>query len=243
MAQAGNLVGSETVSFTYTASSTLSARNAGNYTVTVNGMSGDYYQNYALPDSDLSREWQIVPKNIVYEWKDYVSGSTQSANNNPLSVVYNTLSHGKSLIISGIIDGDEILLELSYSSSIALPFEVEDGYSSPIANSAYSFSAVNAGSYSVNILGMAGDDGGNYAFTLSSASWVIRQKEIALYWEGDDNYPQEPFDEYFNTVYNGHIRTVTAWYSVIAPKTATTLTARYTPLTMSKSFIRASEKK
>ena len=79
---------------------------------------------------------------------------------------------------------------------------------------------------------MAGDDGGNYAFTLSSASWVIRQKEIALYWEGDDNYPQEPFDEYFNTVYNGHIRTVTAWYSVIAPQDGDDLDGKVYSLTI-----------
>lgn len=186
----GKVYEGDSVSFTYTYSGDRVLK--GNYSVTVTALTDNV--NYILGTVDnATKEMEITPRTLTVAW----SGDGGK---------YNKQNYMFTLTVSNLIPSDfenEFIVFNSYSTDGY--FAVIDGGKALSGNSiVWSFSAINAGLYSVSV-DISGDRASCYTFATATKEFEIEKSEIGIEWNMSDD-----LDGSFTKVYNGVTSTITA---------------------------------
>ncbi len=128
---------------------------------------GNDYDSDEKPTNAGSYKLIVISNNvnnveIVNSEREFIINklTLNLANLNAQTTTFNGEVQQYSFNIVGVIQGDEIILDVTYNNSVDLP--------------------INAGSYSVKVVGVAGKDGENYrvAESNSTATLIIEKKVI-----------------------------------------------------------------
>ncbi len=144
--------------------------NKGTYTATVTKLTNT---NYTLTDGkNISHEWEITPIVLAFGWSS-ASGR-----------IYNGNAQGITLTISNIADADfENASSLSFTAEYT-PADSQTATENRTANPIkITYTAINAGSYTINITALDGTSKDNYVLPDNvSATYVIAARVIDLDW-------------------------------------------------------------
>lgn len=186
----GKVYEGDSVSFTYTYSGDRVLK--GNYSVTVTALTDNV--NYILGTVDnATQEMEITPRTLTVAW----SGD---------GGIYNKQNYIFTFTVSNLIPSDienEFIIFNSHSADGYLA--VIDGGKALSGNSlVWSFSAINAGLYSVSV-DISGDRSSCYTFATATKEFEIEKSEIGIEWNMSDD-----LDGSFTKVYNGVTSIITA---------------------------------
>lgn len=186
----GKVYEGDSVSFTYVYSGNRILK--GNYSVTVTALTDNV--NYILGTVDnATKEMEITPRTLTVAWLGD-------------SGIYNKQNYIFTLTVSNLIPFD---LENGFidfnSHSVDGYLAVIDGGKALSGNSlVWSFSAINAGLYSVSV-DISGDRSSCYTFVTTTKKFEIEKSEIGIEWDMSDD-----IDDSFTKIYNGVSSTITA---------------------------------
>ncbi|MBR2480305.1 MAG: hypothetical protein IKB56_03250, partial [Clostridia bacterium] len=135
-------------------------------------------KNYEI-SSEIASKGTISCKPLAVAWEG-----------NAHRFTYNGTPQGVSVVVSGMVLGKEEGVNVTGFVEGRLPDTLED-----------SFSAVNAGTYSVTISLLEGD-GSNYTLNgaVTTAGWIIDQKELSIEWQKDEKGSESDDDYVFDFV-------------------------------------------
>ena len=139
---------------------------AGTYNIVANVLGGNNYN-----DTTMEATMQIAPKDIMISWTSNVGG------------IYDGTTQGLTLLVDGIIEGDQVALQVSTN----LMGSVEN----VVANGSYEYLATNAGTYNISIDSLTGTSAFNYVLVgEENNSFNIARRTITIvgWTDGTNQY-------------------------------------------------------
>ncbi|MBQ9145542.1 MAG: hypothetical protein IJX70_03665, partial [Clostridia bacterium] len=148
--------------------------NAGTYVVTITGITSACATNYTL-ESTPTFDWTIKQRELKTEWES--EPETYDGKEKLLVVK-----------VSGLLGNpvEKAKFEISTNSPEGKPFtSVPIDSDTAVTNTSYTFKAVNAGTYTVSITGLAAIVGGqeetyNYSYAPNAGTLIIEQRELTV---------------------------------------------------------------